>query len=108
VARATLIGIVAPSPSPIAFGEARARRTEIDGRTILYVEGSLTNASKRRLKTPTLLVTLIGDDGRPLYAWKTKPTRVELPAAQEVAFQTRLLSPPERFKSIEVSLAEGG
>ena len=61
-----------------------------------------------RMKAPTLLVTLIGDDGRPLYAWKTKPARAELPAAQEIAFQARLLSPPARFKSIAVSVADGG
>lgn len=103
-----LIGVLLPSPPPIQFGETRARRTDIGGRTILYVEGSLMNAGPRTLKTPTLLVTLIGDDGRPLYAWKTKPARQELPASQEAVFQARLLSPPERFKSIEVSVAEGG
>ena len=103
-----LISAVVPSPPPIAFGETRARRTEIDGRTILYVEGSLRNMGGRKVKTPTLKVSLIGDDGRPLYAWKTKPARAELPAAQEAAFQARLLSPPERFKRIEVSVAEGG
>jgi hypothetical protein len=103
-----LISAFVPAPPPIRFGEARARRTEIDGQTILYVEGSLWNAGQRTLKTPTLLVTLIGDDGRPLYAWTTKPAGAELPPTQEAAFRARLLSPPQRFKSIEVSLAEGG
>lgn len=103
-----LISAFIPAPPPIRFGDARARRTEVGGRTILYVEGSLWNAGQRRLKTPTLLVTLIGDDGRPLYAWTTKPMQSELPPSQEAAFQARLLSPPERFKSIEVSVAEGG
>jgi hypothetical protein len=101
-----LISAVVGTPPPITIGETRARRTEIGGQTILYVEGSLWNAGTRTLKTPELLVTLIGDDGQPLYAWKTKPARTELPAAQGAAFQARLLSPPERFKSIEVSLAE--
>ncbi|HXT08160.1 MAG TPA: FxLYD domain-containing protein [Roseiarcus sp.] len=102
-----LISAVVGSPPPITFAATRARRTEIDGRTILYVEGSLWNAGQRTLKTPTLKVTLIGDDGRPLYAWTTKPARAELPASQGAAFQARLLSPPERFKRIEVSLAQG-
>ena len=110
VARASAgvaLGLVAPPPAPIVFGATRARRSEIDGRTILYVEGSLTNASPRRLKAPVLKVTLIGDDGRPLYAWTTNPARADLPAAQAVAFQARLLSPPPRFQRIEVSLAPG-
>jgi hypothetical protein len=100
-----LISAVVGSPPPITIGETRARRAEIGGQTILYVEGSLWNAGKRTLKTPTLLVTLIGDDGRPLYAWTTRPARAELPATQGAAFQARLLSPPERFKSIEISVA---
>jgi len=102
-----LIAAVVPSPPPIAFGQTRARRTEIDGRTILYVEGSLWNNGKRTLRTPTLKVSLIGDDGRPLYSWKTRPARAELPASRDVAFQARLLSPPERFERIEVSVAQG-
>jgi hypothetical protein len=108
IALRPLIAAVVPAPPPIEFGQTRARRTEIDGRTILYVEGSLWNKGKRTLKTPTLRVSLIGDDGRPLYSWKTKPAGAELAASRETAFQARLLSPPERFKSIEVSLADAG
>jgi hypothetical protein len=103
-----LLGVASPAEPAIRIGDTHARRTEIDGRTILYVEGELRNTGKRRLKTPTLLVTLIGEDDRPLYAWKTKPTRAELRASQEVAFQTRLLSPPEKFKRIAITVAEGG
>lgn len=103
-----LISVFIPTPPAIRFGAARARRAEIDGQTILYVEGSIWNAGPGKLRTPTLLVTLIGDDGRPLYAWKTKPAGAELPASRETAFQARLLSPPPRFQRIEVSLAEAG
>ena len=93
----------------VAIGGTAKVETWRDGEwTILYVEGSVWNAGPRKLKTPTLLVTLIGDDGRPLYAWKTKPAGAELPASREAAFQARLLSPPPRFQRIEVSLAEAG
>ncbi len=101
-----LVSAVAPAEPAVKFGVASARRVQLDGQTILYVEGSLHNDAKRELKTPTLLVTLVGDDGRPLYAWKAKPVEAEMPPSGEVAYRTRLLSPPEKFQSIAVSLAD--
>jgi len=90
----------------ISFGEIRARRETLDGQTVLYVEGSLTNAGDRARKSPGLRVALIGDDGRPLYTWKAKAAKPEIEAAGQTPFQTRLLAPPEKFRSIAVSLAD--
>jgi hypothetical protein len=90
----------------LTFGPASARRVELDGQNVLYVEGSLRNGGARTLKTPTLLVTLIGDDGQPLYSWKAKPGLSEIRAAGEIAWQTRLASPPDKFNRIAVSLAD--
>jgi len=101
-----LVNAVLPAEPAVKFGLASARRVVLDGRTILYVEGSLRNDSKHMLKTPTLLVTLVGDDGQPLYVWKAKPAEGEMRPSAEVAYRTRLLSPPEKFQSIAVSLAE--
>jgi hypothetical protein len=101
------VSLVFPGEPEVTFGPTSARRGEIDGQTILYVEGTLRNNGVRPLRTPTLLVTLVGEDGRPLYAWKTKAAAAETPPLGQMAFQTRLLSPPERFVRIEVSLAGG-
>ena len=94
---------VAATAAAVSFGEIRARRGEIDGQTVLYVEGSLRNAAGRTVKTPALRVALIGDDGRPVYSWKAKGLKPQLEAGRETAFQTRLLAPPERFARIEVT-----
>ncbi len=103
-----LLGVVLPAEPPFRFGEVRARRMQIDGQTVLYVEGALTNTGKRPRKTPPLRVTLLGDDDQPLYTWKSKPAKGEMEPAREVSFQTRLLSPPEKFKSIAITLANEG
>jgi len=97
-----------PAAAQVRFGEVRAERGEVNGQTVLYVEGSLLNATARRLKAPALRVALIGDDGRPVYTWKAKPARGEIEAAGQTPFQTRLLAPPERFLRIEITAAPEG
>jgi hypothetical protein len=100
-----LLGAALPADNAIKFGDVTARRTEMDGQTILYVEGSLRNASDHALKAPALRVALIGPDDRPLYTWKAKPAKAKLAAGEDSEFRTRLLSPPAAFKSIAVSVA---
>jgi hypothetical protein len=104
-ARLMLQPLISAAPA-LKFGPASARRVELDGQTVLYVEGSLRNEAKRTLKTPTLIVTLVGDDGQPLYSWKAKPPQSEIRPSAAIAYQTRLASPPERFNHIAVSLAD--
>jgi hypothetical protein len=104
-ARLILQPLTSAAPA-LTFGPASARRVELDGQTVLYVEGSLRNGAKRTLKTPTLVVTLVGDDGQPLYSWKAKPTQGEIRPSGEIAYQTRLAAPPQKFNRIAVTLAD--
>jgi hypothetical protein len=97
------LGATLPAEPGLRIGDLRARRGEIDGQTVLYVEGSLANATARTAKTPTLRVALLGDDGRPVYSWKAKVAKPQVEAGKETTFQTRLLAPPEKFKSIAVT-----
>jgi hypothetical protein len=102
-----LLAEVVPTAPSVKLGPASAHREEIGGQTVLYVEGSLSNTTARKLKSPTLRISLIGDDGQPLYAWKARPAAAEMGPRAEVAFRTRLASPPPSFKSVAVSLADG-
>jgi hypothetical protein len=101
-----LLAAVVPAAPAVKFGPASAHREEIGGQTVLYVEGSLSNPTARKLKTPTLRISLVGDDGQPLYTWKARAAEAEMAPRAEVAFRTRLASPPPSFKSIAVSLAD--
>src|SRR5271154_1255487 len=47
-----MLGVLLPGEPPVKIGAVSARRTTIDGQTILYVEGSLRNGAGRALKTP--------------------------------------------------------
>ena len=100
------VATLSPTEQSFKFGEVSARRGEINGQTVLYVEGSIVNAEARRRKSPTLLITLVGDDGQPLYSWKAKTAKAEMQANAD--FRTRLLSPPEKFRNIAISFEDAG
>src|SRR5271154_6541054 len=53
----------------IVIDNVQARRTEVEGQTILYIDGVLVNKGKRTQKSPGVVITIVGDDGRPLYTW---------------------------------------
>ncbi len=100
------VAVFSPGESALKFGEVSARRGEINGQSVLYVEGSLVNGAAQKRKTPTLLITLVGEDGQPLYSWKARPAKAEMQASAD--FRTRLLSPPEKFRNIAISFADAG
>jgi hypothetical protein len=102
-----LAGALWPAGPDIGFADLRAERGEWNGQTVLYVEGAVVNASGRRIPAPPLRVALIGDDGRPIYAWTAKPAKAELETAGQTSFRTRLLAPPETFQRIEITAAGG-
>ena len=105
VLNAAGVALIAPS---VEIADVHARRTEIDGQTLLYVEGQLVNKAKTAQKPPMLLITIVGTDGQPLYAWKSRLAAKTIAAAAGAPFQTRLLSPPEKFQSLSVSLVDEG
>jgi hypothetical protein len=92
----------------IEIAHAEAHRAVVGGQTILYVAGALANKSVGALKPPGLVITIVGDDDQPLYSWTTKVAQSRIETSREAPFQARLLSPPETFKSIKVSLAKEG
>ncbi len=94
---------VFPSAPTLTVGDMRARRLLLNGQSVLFVEGVLHYAGTKGRKAPGLRLALVGDDGRPLYSWTAKAARADLAPGEDVAFQTRLAAPPEKFKSITIA-----
>ena len=92
----------------VEIARAEAHREIVGGQTILYVDGALDNKTASPRKPPGLIITIVGDDDQPLYTWTAKVGQSRIDASREAPFQARLLSPPETFKSIKVSLAKEG
>jgi hypothetical protein len=92
----------------VEIARTEAHRVTVGGQTILYVSGALANTSTSPLKPPSLVITIVGEDDQPLYSWTTKVAQSRIETSREAPFQARLLSPPDTFKSIKVSLAKEG
>ena len=94
---------VFPPARTLSVDSVSAHRMELNGQTVLFVEGVLHNGAMKSRKAPGLKLALIGEDGRALYTWSAKAARPDLAPGADVAFQTRLAAPPERFKTITVA-----
>ena len=103
-----LLSAILPAPSAFRIADTHAKRGQVNGQSVLYVEGLLANIGADKRKSPTLRIALMGEDGRPVYSWKAKAVRPELAAGAETPFQTRLLAPPEKFRNIAISVDREG
>jgi predicted Zn finger-like uncharacterized protein len=78
------------------------------GRTVLTVTGALTNVTNRELPVPQIRVGLTNGDRRELYHWTFAPDVMTLRPGQTTHFVTRLSSPPEGARNLEVRFAKAG
>jgi predicted Zn finger-like uncharacterized protein len=83
------------------------RETE-DGQPVLAVTGKLVNISARDISVPPIEVVLTDDSKRMLYHWSFSSTAHTLRPGQQVAFLTRLSSPPAGARHLELRFAAGG
>jgi predicted Zn finger-like uncharacterized protein len=83
------------------------RETE-DGQQVLAVSGKLVNISAHDLSVPAIEVTLTDDSKRMLYHWSFNSNVAILRPGQTVAFLTRLSSPPNGARHLELRFAETG
>jgi predicted Zn finger-like uncharacterized protein len=79
-----------------------------DGQPVLAITGQLTNVTTHEILLPPIRVTLTDDDKRVLYNWTFSASVASLKAGQTVNFATRLSSPPNGARHLQVRLAEIG
>jgi predicted Zn finger-like uncharacterized protein len=83
------------------------RETE-DGQQVLAVSGKLVNISAHEQSVPPIEVTLTDDSKRMLYHWSFNSSVQTLHPGQQVAFTTRLSSPPSAARHLELRFAAAG
>ena len=94
--------------SGIDFRHVDYRRESEDGQIVLEVTGQIVNAGARELPVPqTVRVTLSDASNHELYHWNFKPTVTTLKAGASIPFTTRLSSPPDAARHLEVRFAKG-
>ena len=112
--------VVATAPATIAAYRAigqevniyglELRRVElqhmlVDGTRVLAVKGEIANISGRERKIPWLRFGLKGTDNAEVYSWTLDPGARPLRAGEITNFVTRVASPPETAKNVEIRFA---
>jgi hypothetical protein len=92
----------------IAFDEVTYHRGLEDGAPVLTVTGQLVNISSRELPVPQIRIALTDKDKRELFAWTYVPNVMTLRPGQVVPFRTRLASPPDGARHLELRFVKAG
>lgn len=77
----------------------------VDGRSVVAIKGELTNVSKTVRKIPWLRFGLRSADGAEVYQWTLDTEVRPLRPDESTSFVTRLASPPEAARNLEIRFA---
>jgi len=80
-----------------------SRRGDSD---VMTVNATIYGVEQRRMVVPPVVVTLLGEDGRPVYAWSVAPKVRDLEPGEVIGFSTELPSPPAAAKQVRLSFAD--
>lgn len=86
----------------LAFKDIKTTWEEQDGATMLVVGGTIVATAKTVVDLPRLRFAIGTVNGQEIYAWTALPTRTELAPGETLAFRTRLASPSEQGRSINI------
>ncbi len=92
----------------IAFDDVTYHRGTEDGSPVLTVTGQLVNISSRELPVPQIRIALTDKDKRELFAWTYVPNIMTLKPGQVAPFRTRLASPPDGARHLELRFVKAG
>lgn len=77
----------------------------VDGRSVIAIKGELANVTNTVRKIPWLRFGLRSADGTEVYHWTLDTEVRPLKAAESTSFVTRLASPPEAARNLEIRFA---
>lgn len=79
-----------------------------DGQVVLTVTGSIRNITNHELPVPQVRVGLADNERRELYHWTFAPEVMTLRPGQRTRFVTRLSSPPQGARQLNLRFAKAG
>jgi predicted Zn finger-like uncharacterized protein len=80
-----------------------SRRGDSD---VLTVNATIYGVEAHRVLVPPVVVTLLGDDGNPVYAWSVAPKQRDLEPGEVIGFSAELPTPPDAAKEVRLSFAD--
>jgi hypothetical protein len=86
----------------LTFTNLRTSYEDQDGVGILVIEGNIVATSREIVDVPRLRFAIESGNGHEIYAWTALPNRTRLAPGESLPFRSRLASPPEQGRSMNV------
>ena len=86
----------------LAFKDIKTTQELHDGVQILVIEGTIVATGQAVADVPRLRFAIGAANGHEIYAWTALPSRTKLAPGEALAFRTRLASPPEQGRTVQV------
>ena len=90
----------------LEFRGVTSRVSAENAQRLLKVQGEIANLRSGLTQVPPIEVVVQGEDGRALYRWTANVAKPKLASNETVAFETRLIAPPEAGRNIRVRFAQ--
>lgn len=90
----------------LEFADIRSVTQTEGAARFLIVEGGVRSVHSDTIAVPLIEIRLRGEDGRTLYTWTAEPPRKSLKPGEALHFRTRLATPPEAGRNIEVRFTD--
>jgi predicted Zn finger-like uncharacterized protein len=92
----------------LEFRNVGQQHRTIDGVRVLAIQGEIVNRSGRSRKIPTLVFHLKDERQQQVYAWELNSTTRPIEPGEASSFVTRIASPPENAREVEIGFASQG
>jgi hypothetical protein len=80
--------------------------SEANSQHLLKVRGEIANLRPGLNQVPPIELVVESADGRPIYRWTTTVPKAKLGGNETIAFETRLVAPPEAGRDVKVRFAQ--
>lgn len=87
------------------FRDMHTVRILRDGKEVMVVTATIFSTSGSTVNVPHVIVTLLDDQGRPLYEWSAASQARDLAPGEILAFETQLSAPPANTARVRLSFA---
>jgi hypothetical protein len=91
--------------SGLEFRQVGQQHSLVDGVRVLTIQGEIVNVGKRERKIPPLAFFLKDDRLKPVYDWRLTATTQPIGRGEVSTFLTRIASPPDAARHIEIRFA---
>ena len=90
----------------LEFRGVTSRVSAENSQRLLKVQGEIVGLRPGFTPVPPIELIVQGEDGRALYRWTATPSKTKLGADETIAFETRLVAPPEAGRNVKVRFAQ--